>query len=76
MPDQPALAACPFCGGAGFPTNVIHGSATGLYGDDARAYFIACRMCAAHGPWGRSETSAVTNWNRRSDPDERERTTK
>jgi hypothetical protein len=62
---EPAQKLCPFCGGVGDPLSRLR---EGHHVDDPEAFchFIACRSCAAEGPWCKSgESGAWKGWNQR-----------
>ena len=45
---------CPFCGGIRMEGD----------GGDGQ-FWLRCLSCAAEGPWARTPTGAVNDWNRR-----------
>lgn len=54
------LKPCPFCGLGGDRVSICntdHG--------DGLAFYALCAGCAAEGPWGKHETTAVRLWNMR-----------
>jgi Lar family restriction alleviation protein len=65
--DEPQLKPCPFCGGEAYPDIEKHGLQGGT-----PAHFIACRSCAAEGPWSKVESAAVRLWNERDVDADRE----
>jgi hypothetical protein len=58
------VADCPFCVAAG-----RHSDCTGLDADQVDGCwikFVSCGNCGTHGPWGRTESEALSQWNRRA----------
>lgn len=57
------LLACPFCGGEGLPQKELREGYENCKGDeDAYAYSIRCRSCAATGGWSKSSPSGAERW--------------
>lgn len=63
--SEPEPKLCPFCGGSGYPVKRLRDGCK-PEDDEAYCHFIACRSCAAEGPWCKSgESGAWKGWNRR-----------
>lgn len=63
------LLPCPFCGGAGIPAHALRdGYAETPDDQDATAYWITCRSCAATGGWAKTASGGSRRWNTRATP--------
>lgn len=61
------LRACPFCGGNGYGFKVLRDGYQNYQEDqDAYAYAVRCRSCAAEGGWKKTREGARNMWNMRT----------
>ena len=60
------LLPCPFCHGQLVSIDKVlrTGYADCVDDPDAYAWTVWCFSCAAVGPWGKSQSSAIRGWNR------------
>lgn len=67
LPAKTDLLPCPFCKGEPIPERALRDGYEGQEDDqDAWAYVIRCRSCAAEGGWAKSASGGERNWNMRA----------
>lgn len=63
--SEAEIKACPFCEGTGRVEKKWQGRSPIINDNEDYAYFVVCNSCACEGPWRKTESGAIREWNTR-----------